>query len=297
MWRAVALGMLVASWGTSFACSVFFVFDGKLALAGDNKDWIDQNTQVWFVPKAGKEGKLRSPRREIPEGGVINVKPSDVYGFPQSGVNDQGLFFAGAATDLVSEPNRSGRPRFEGYIFDHVLRNCATVPEALVIIEKADIGLPQGQIMIGDKLGNSAIIEAGNVVLRGNGKHQVMTNFRLSSIVDGAIECRRYKKLDATLRNPNVLTVEFARDAVASVASRPRQDALETKTPGTQYSIVFDLTNEVVYLYHQADFRNPIRLVIRDELAKGKRAEKISRLYDPLKAPAGGRPPAPPALY
>src|SRR5262245_2964582 len=31
-------------------CTVFFAFDGKVALAGSNEDWADPNTQVWFVP-------------------------------------------------------------------------------------------------------------------------------------------------------------------------------------------------------------------------------------------------------
>jgi penicillin V acylase-like amidase (Ntn superfamily) len=33
------------------ACTVFFAFDGKLALAGQNEDWDDTNTQLWVVPR------------------------------------------------------------------------------------------------------------------------------------------------------------------------------------------------------------------------------------------------------
>jgi len=44
------LAVLLIACTPGHACTVFFAFDGKLALAGSNEDWADPNTQVCFVP-------------------------------------------------------------------------------------------------------------------------------------------------------------------------------------------------------------------------------------------------------
>lgn len=278
------------------ACSVFYVFDGKLALAGDSEDWIDPNSQVWFVPKTARthgivyfgfglgvypEGGIKKPGGEkIPESGVIDIKPSDAYGFPQAGMNDQGLFFGGAGTDMLPKSQvGNGKPLFQNFFADYVLRNCKTVPEALAIIRKHDVGMPQGQIMLGDRLGNSAIIEAGNVILEKSGNHQVMTNFRLSTITEGNIPCARYRKLNDTLSRTKPLSVAFARDAIASVAVPPVENSIATKSPGTQYSVVFDMTHGVAHLYRRAEFDRSVALDVRKETAKPARAVKIAQLF------------------
>lgn len=276
------------------ACSVFYVFDGKLALAGDSEDWIDPSSQVWFVPRTeathgvvyfgfGRgeypEDGIAKPteKMKLPEGGVIDIDPSALYGFAQSGMNDQGLFFGGAATDAVSTTN--GKPPFPGFFADHVMRHCATVPEALAAIEQYDVALPQGQILIGDKHGNSAVIEAGSVVIKGDGKHQVITNFRLSATQE--VTCPRYKKLEATLSSYDTLTVPFARDAIASVGVAPVPDSLEKKAPGTQYSVVFDMTNGIAHVYKSFDFRREVALNVKELTSKPARASKLSDLFGP----------------
>lgn len=274
------------------ACSVFYVYDGKLALAGDSEDWIDPCGQVWFVPRTEQTygvvyfgfGKGEYPEdgirkstgtRELPDGGVIDIEPSELYGFPQSGMNDQGLFFGGAATDAVSTKN--GKPQFPGFFADHMMRHCATVAEALAAIEKYDVGLPQGQILIGDKHGASAVIEAGNVVIKGNGKYQVITNFRLSAT--RPVTCPRYQKLDAALSSCDKLTIPFACDVIASVGVAPVADSLEKKIPGTQYSVVFDMTNGVAHVYHRFDFRREVALDVKELTSKPARALKLSDLF------------------
>jgi hypothetical protein len=294
MRRTTFVFAAVAACAFAPACSVFYLFDGRLALAGDSEDWIDPNSQVWFVPRTTTshgvtyfgfglgvypEGGIKKAtgKEEIPEGGVINIKPSDAYGFPQAGMNDAGLFFGGAATDAVS--TRNGKPLFPGFIIDHAMRTCATVHEALAVIRKFDIGFPQGQVLIGDRLGNSAVIEAGNVVLERSGKYQIITNFRLSSVSNGQISCDRYRRLDQTFSKMGRLSVEFARDAIASVGVRPVDDSLEKRQSGTQYSVVFDMTNGVAHLYNRFDFSRSAQIDVKRETSRGERAVKIADLF------------------
>lgn len=292
--RFLALFLLCAAAAISGACSVFYIFDGKLALAGDSEDWIDPNSQVWFVPKTAtthgvvyfgfglgeypKDGIKSGGDEKIPEGGVIDIKPSDVYGFPQSGMNDAGLFFGGAATDMLKSPG-NGKPPFPGFFADYVLRHCATVPEALKVIRKYDVGLPQGQVLLGDKLGNSAVIETGNVILEKKGNRQIITNFRLSAVKDGKIPCSRYLKLDQALSSVKALSVEFARDTIASVGVWPVIDSLEKRLPGTQYSVVFDMTHGVAHVYWRFQFWRSAQIDVKAETAKPARAWRIAEMF------------------
>src|SRR5262245_19823332 len=87
------------------ACTVFFAFDGKSALAGSNEDWGDPNTQMWVVPATkdtygvvyfgfGRgeypKGGIASRALKIPEGGITRINPEDLYGLPQAGMNEKG---------------------------------------------------------------------------------------------------------------------------------------------------------------------------------------------------------------
>jgi hypothetical protein len=284
---AVLIVLILTLSQPSRACTVFFAYDGKLALAGDNEDWLDSNTQMWSIPATKEahgvlyfgfgmgeypEGGIRLPNVKIPEGGVLKLKKSDVYGFPQAGVNDQGLFYGGAATDMVKNPNSRGKKPYFGALFDRIMRQCATVAEALKIIEQYDVGMPQGQILLADKTGDSVIIEAGNVLLRKSSQHQVITNFRQSEVKPEEVTCGRYKAVDAALSKAEPLSVERFRALL-------KQTSAGSGVTRTQYSLVCDLTNGRIYLHHQGDFDHPKEVRVREELAHGKRAITLAALF------------------
>lgn len=269
------------------ACTVFFAYDGKLALAGDNEDWLDWSTQMWSIPAVKgehgvlyfgfgtgeyPEGGVRRLNFKLPEGGVLKLKKSDVYGFPQAGVNDQGLFFGGAATDRVKNPATGGKKPYSSVLFDRTMRTCATVAEALKVIEQYDVGMSQGQILLADKTGDSAIIEASNIILRKTGRHQIITNFRLSQVKPEEVTCGRYKAVDAALVKPEPLSVKGFRALL-------KQTSAVSGETRTQYSLVCDLTNGRIYLHHQGDFDHPKELRVREELARGKRAITLAALF------------------
>ncbi|UCE05051.1 MAG: acyl-CoA--6-aminopenicillanic acid acyl-transferase, partial [bacterium] len=56
----IALGtMLVLTVTPSFACTVFYASDGEMTLAGNNEDYINPLTKVWFEPaENGKYGSV-----------------------------------------------------------------------------------------------------------------------------------------------------------------------------------------------------------------------------------------------
>ena len=197
---SVVLALLLIAHSSCFACTVFFAFDGKLALAGSNEDWADPNTQMWFVPATkdnygivyfgfGRgeypKGGISRHELEIPEGDITKIKPEDLYGLPQGGMNDKGLFFDMASTDSVKVPPAPGKKVYDGRLEDLIMRKCATVEEALKLLDQYAFTAVQGQCLFADKTGDSFIIEAGGVILRKKGNYQVITNFRQSKVDAG----------------------------------------------------------------------------------------------------------------
>jgi penicillin V acylase-like amidase (Ntn superfamily) len=264
-------------------CTVFFAFDGKSALAGSNEDWADPNTQMWFVPATkdtygivyfgfGKEeypkGGVSSRKLTIPDGGITQINPADLYGLPQCGMNERGLYFDGAATDVVKAPPARGKKPYEGRLEHLILRKCATVEEALKLLQTYAFNLIQGQWMFADKTGDSFIVEAGEVIVRQKGNSQVITNFLQSKIESTRITCPRYKLVTQALAERKDLSVDLVRSLLKATSQKY-----------TAYSTICDLTNGVVYVHHRGDFDRTAKIDLKAELAQGERVVKIESLF------------------
>lgn len=283
--RALLLcAVILLAAGPLSACTVFYGFDGKHALAGDNEDFWESNNQIWFVAPTKDtygvmyiglgtgvypDGGVRMPAVKVPEGGVTKIDTKELYGFPQQGVNDQGLFYGGAATDVVKLADKSAKPKYDGYFIDGVLRKCATVAEALKFMERYDIRIPQGQILLGDKTGDAVVLEAPDVILRKQGSFQVITNFRTSTVQPERITCKRYQTVQGALGDAKKISIELFRDTLKATGSPDY----------TAYSTVCDLTNGAVYIYQKARFDKPVRLKLNEEFAKGNRVHKLADLF------------------
>jgi penicillin V acylase-like amidase (Ntn superfamily) len=280
----IAVILLALFHAAATGCTVFYVYDGKLALAGDNEDWHHPHSQVWFVPATKDnhgivyfglglgeypDGGIYLPKVKIPEGGVTKIDSTALYGFPQGGMNDQGLFFGGAGTDLLNPKMPApGKKMPEGFIADLILRKCATVEDVVKFLEPYDVGLPQGQLLFGDKAGDSLILETGNVIIRKKGNHQVITNFRQSQVKPERIDCSRFKMVTKTLAEKPPATVDLCRTLCKKAG-----------TSGTLYSTVFDMTHGEVYIYNRYDFNRVVKLNLQEELRKGPRAVTLASLF------------------
>jgi hypothetical protein len=289
----VLLTLVLAGESSLRACTVFFVFDDTLALAGSNEDWADPNTQMWFVPPSkdndgnddyGKHnygivyfgfgrgeyppGGARRHKLKIPEQGITKINPEDLYGLPQAGMNEKGLFFDGASTDVVKAALARGKKEYDGRLEDLILRKCSTVAEALKLLETHAFNLVQGQWLFADKMGDSFIIEAGETIVRKKGNYQVMTNFLHSKVSPDAITCPRYKLAQQSLGERKDLSVDFVRSLLKATVQK-----------GSAYSTIFDLTHGEVYIHHRGDFDRSVKITLKDELGKGKRAVKIASLF------------------
>jgi hypothetical protein len=251
---STALIFLAAS--PAFPCTVFCISDGKNAFAGNNEDYFDPATRMWFVPgEKGRHGRVYF--------GFAN-------GFPQGGMNDAGLFFDGLALDR--EEVSSELPAFDGNLSDRAMAECASVEEVVALFEKYDRDfLAQAQLLFADRTGDAAVIE-GNAIVRKKGRYLTSTNFRASKTARSTpAACDRYRISSRMLAGEGEVTVDLCRRVLAAT----HQEA----PAATLYSNVCDLTRGKVHLYHFHDYANPVVVDLAAELAKGAHSVEISSLF------------------
>lgn len=138
--------------------------DGNVVLVGNNEDWRDSNSSVYFKsPSEGRNGNVYFLNRQ---------------GHAQGGMNDQGLFFDYAATKRLKVVQSADKPQVtDGKLMDRVMSECGTVHEALALFDTYDLGfMGRHQTLIFDKNGDSVIIE-GDEIIKKKGSFQVVTNF------------------------------------------------------------------------------------------------------------------------
>ncbi|KYK35168.1 MAG: hypothetical protein AYK18_13370 [Theionarchaea archaeon DG-70] len=253
--------LLISTAGVAGCCTVFTASVGDTVLFGNNEDWPDTNTRVWFLPAT-----------ETEYGGVY-FGFSDFYA--QGGMNDQGLCF-----DANAIPETRMKPHPEKLLVlnfgRRILQQCATVEEAIQIIERYDLsGLGKAQFLFADKTGDSMAVCPGPhgemEVVRKEGVYQVTTNFNVLNPWLGGYPCWRYNAAAGMLRkieNENDLTVEYFASILKAVYQRH-----------TTYSTIYDPVNRIVYVYNQRNFDEVVVLNLEDELEKGYHAYYIPLLF------------------
>jgi penicillin V acylase-like amidase (Ntn superfamily) len=240
-----------------YACTGFCVSKGDLVLVGNNEDWKNPFTKVWYVPaENGTYGRVSF--------GFDNF-------YPQGGMNEKGLVFDGFATAPHKVKNSLNKPTYGGNLMDKVMSECATVDEALQIFDKYNLEfMERAMFFIADENGESAIIE-GDKIIRKDGKYQIITNFYQSEVKDGKIPCDRYKIADAMLKDVDEISVDLCKRILAATHN-------EGQFP-TVYSNVYDLKKRIVYLYHFHNFQNVVKIDLTEELKKGARRMDLTALF------------------
>jgi len=216
----------------AYACTGFCISEDDLVLVGNNEDWKNPFTKVWYEPaEKGKYGRV-------------------YFGFnnfaPQGGMNEKGLVFDGFATSPHKVKKSLNKPTYGGNFIDKFMSECATVEEVLQIFNKYNLQfMERAMFFIADERGDSAIIE-GDEIIRKNGKYQIITNFYQSEVKDGKIPCGRYKIGDAMLKDADEVSIDLCKRILAATHN-------EGQYP-TVYSNIYDVKRRVVYLYHFHNF-------------------------------------------
>src|SRR3954470_12104789 len=127
------------------ACTAFCAAEGGRVLVGNNEDFDNPRTRLWFVPATGEAY------------GRMYVGFQDLW--PQGGMNERGLWFDGFATPAIG-PAGPTLPRFAGNIVDHAMAHCTTVEDVIDLFSHYDRGfLVEGILMFADASGDAVSIE------------------------------------------------------------------------------------------------------------------------------------------
>jgi hypothetical protein len=240
-------------------CTVFYATDGQVALGGNNEDFVNPFTKVWFIP--ADEGQY---------GRVYFGYENYIW---SGGMNDQGLFFDAMAVDQPVRVPRDGKPVYPGTLADKAMAECATTDCVLGLFEQYHTyDTWYHQFLFGDATGTSAIIEP-LTALRNEGGYQVGTNFYQSMTPEHQRTCPRYRAAMRLFEGAGTLSVDLFREIL---------DATHVEGQSvTLYSNVYDLTNRVVYLYFYHDYENVVVLDLEEELSKGARSVDLPSLFPP----------------
>ncbi len=253
--------VMIALFATQLAsaCTGIVVSDRDQVLVGNNEDWFNMRTKIWFTqPAVGRYGGVYF--------GFDNLSP-------QGGMNQQGLFFDIFALREREAPRQTGKPTVKRDLMREMMATCATVKEALALIDQYQKDfLDRRQVFIADATGDAAIIE-GNAVVRKNEDHLIVTNFRQSKNASGPSDCRRYRIAQDLLKSCTADRFTCIRRILAATHQEGAYPTL--------YSNIYDLTAKTVHVYYFHNYEEPIVIDLERVLEKSTGVRDLSALFPP----------------
>ena len=240
------------------SCTAFYAANGTVALAAKNVDAISADHYIWFCPpEEGKYGRVYFGSNFF-----LDQKEAS------NGINDQGLFFYIVFAPNVEFKNDITGESYQGNLLEKILEECSSIKEVIKMIKKYNNlqYYAKLQIMLGDRHGNSLIIELGKVL-------EYNRQFPILPLKDEN-PCEQYLITHSTLKNSRKLSVNLFKKILANVHVEGTM-GLGT----TVYSTIYDLKNGKIHLYYFHNFMEEVILDINSELKKGARTIKIESLF------------------
>jgi len=247
---------------SSQSCTIIYASDGKIALTGTNEDWSRPYSNIWFLPaEEGKFGRV--------------YFGFNVVQFPQGGMNDKGLFFDAATAENVVVPRDSSKLAYTGSLILKAMEECSNVDEVLELYDRYDVsGSWGGHYLIGDRFGNSAIIEP-QTIIRKKRKFQIATNFFQSKTKPENSTDERYHIASELFKKSENISVDLFR----RILNATHWEEYSGSMTSTIYSYICDLKKGEIYIYNFHNFEDVVKINLQEELKKGERFHSISSLF------------------
>jgi len=276
---AFTLLMLVTAHGALAYTGVAIAGEGHVVVGG-NEDWQRPDAHVWAeAATAEAYGVVYFGYQIRGEFG-----PRAPYWFEFQGVNDQGLYFDTFGAPTVVNPEWAGKPSCPEHIEILMMRECATVEDAIDLLGSYNLALYQHynetvfrsnmQFFLADRTGAAAIVDGEHMHWIEAGR-LVTTNFRLSDPSRGGWPCPRYDIATEMLTadaSPTVDRVAEILDAVQFSCSRGYQYC-------TRYSVVCGLVQGQGHLYFNGDFDRSVPLDLAQLCRDGLERTPIEDLF------------------
>lgn len=257
------------------SCTIFTVKHGERAFFGNNEDHYGLNVVLSFYPAEGKNfGSIR-----------VGYQGKDGSNDYEGVMNDHGL-----AWDINSIPAAPlnppvGIPESNGlreYLSRLTLR-VSTVKQAIALTRLYNFGNSlAGNLHIADASGDAVIISPGpdgqlafTRKTSGDG-YLVSTNFN-PAIPGSANAPESYDRFNAasSLLEQAVAAGDLSVERLSGVL---KDVHFEGPSTYTLYSNLFDLHNQVIYLYYLSDYTEVVRFDLKEELSEGEQHFRIEDL-------------------
>ena len=205
----------------------------------------------------------------------------------QAGMNGAGLGFGLTSVPEVRlnpHPDRMFSDVADGGLYYKILKQCATVDEALELAQNYELERMSYQILLADANGDAATISPGadgelSFLRKGETeKYLAASSFNLAAPMrkTRSDNFKRYETVQymlGKLERDRDATVSFC----TSVLSGVRRERGVYFGSYTVYSSVFDLKTRTAHLYFLSRFHEAVELNLSKELARG---EHFIRLAD-----------------
>lgn len=244
-----------------FACSMFVIKMNGRVMVGNNEDYWNQNSRMWF--EKGINNQF----------GVVYVGFDDFW--PQGAINEKGLVFDGFAMPYLEINNYEGKDSPEsGDFLQLIMRTCSSVEEVEQIFSKWDLrGMETSMFYFVDKTGKQLIIEGDHIEIRNN-TYDIITNF--------------YPSQNKNLDNVPMKHFQKGRELIktgfdtSSKYCTKLLDALHQESDwggGTLYSTLYDLNEGIIYLYYNHNYDNVVTINIEEEMKLDNHIIEIPKLF------------------
>ena len=241
-------------------CSMFKVTMNGKTMVGNNEDYWNPNTRIWF--EQGKNGEY----------GAVYVGFDNFY--PQGGMNQAGLVFDGFGEDYKAINDTLGKKNLSVDFLKDILKKCTTVDDVKqYLIQYKLSGLETSMFLFIDKTGKYLVAEGDSLII-GNNPYYVLSNFYPSQVKDeNEIDIPFYQKGRRLLENHRDTSINFC----SSVMDTMHQE--KDWGGGTMYTTIYDLNAGIIYLYFFHDYTHVVKYSLDHELKKGDYSFAIPELF------------------
>lgn len=249
------LGLFIPA--KNFACSMFKITKDRKTIVGNNEDWWNPISQIWFEPKQNQKF------------GYMAIGFHD--NFAQGAVNDGGLMFDGFAMPFKPTKDSTNKEYIEmSKVISTIMHNYSSVEDVKKYLAKVNLrDLTNSMLVFIDKDGKYLKVESDELFI-GNEEQQSFSNFYPSLTSSTELVDLPYYQNGCKFIKSSVTNANFS--YVTSVMDNFKQTS-------TQYTTIYDLKNGIIKLFHFHNFKNSVEINLERELKKGKHVIKIPDLF------------------
>ena len=270
-------------------CTIFTASSEDTVLFGQNEDYTDKNSIIWFydTPYTDLIDFSHAPYRYMMIGRYIdnglNHQSIDSQSW-QLGINEHGLVMDGNSLEsypMNSHPEKKYSHNGIG-LFASILGECKTVEDVIGLIKEMDFSLSMiYQIMVADANGDAIVFSPGSdgeiKITRKTGDGYLISTNSNREISDEKLRStdKRYaltaEMLDRIDSEEQLIVENFV-----SILEGVHVEGVELNT---DFSSVIDLKSLEIYLYYSHQFEEVVTFNLIDELSMGNHEYVIQDLF------------------